>query len=316
VKRDRLGKGLGALIAEHLREDSGSAADGRSLQTRSLPVSSIVPNPYQPRREFSEEDLADLSASLRDNGLLQPIVVRPAPGQSTPGTGRAEGSARSTGRWELVAGERRWRASMRLGWPEIPAVVKDVDDRTLLVLALVENLQRSQLSALEEAEGYERLAAEFSLTQQQVADVVGKDRSTVANALRLLQLPPSVRQLVRDGALTAGHARALLGLEGERRIADVARRAVEEGWSVRDVESHVKRARRAGGKEAPGAARKQRDASERMLEEELQRCLGTDVRIHRTRGDRGRIEIPFFGPEDFERIFELLAGQSATDVVS
>jgi ParB family transcriptional regulator, chromosome partitioning protein len=298
MKRDRLGKGLGALLGEYLGEE-GVPQTG--VSARMLPVSSIAPNPYQPRREFSEEDLADLTASLRENGLLQPIVVRPSPG----------GEA---GRWELVAGERRWRASMRLGWKEISSVVRDVDDRTLLVLALVENLQRAQLSALEEAEGYQRLAEEFTLTQQQVADVVGKDRSTVANALRLLNLPASVRQLMRDGKLSAGHARALLGLESDRRIADVARQAADEQWSVREVETHVKRAKQPARAAQP--REKPREATERMLEDELQRVFGTDVRIRRSRGNRGRIEIPFFSAEDFERIFELIAGQSATDVVS
>jgi ParB family transcriptional regulator, chromosome partitioning protein len=230
------------------------------------------------------------------------VVVRPAP----------EGSKT---KYELVAGERRWRASMRLGWKEIPAVVREMDDRTLLVLALVENLQRSQLSPLEEADGYSRLAEEFSLTQQEVADVVGKDRSTVANSMRLLQLPASVRQLLGDGTLSAGHARALLGLENERRMAEVARQAVESQWSVREVEAHVKRAR-DGGAAKRSAAPQRKEANERMLEEELQRVCGTDVRIRKGRGHRGRIEIPYFGAEDFERIFELITGQSATDVVS
>jgi ParB family transcriptional regulator, chromosome partitioning protein len=263
-------------------------------------VGSIAPNPYQPRRDFSEEELADLTHSLRENGLLQPILVRPAP---QPGPAR----------WELVAGERRWRAAMRLGWTDIPAVIREVDDRTLLVLALVENLQRSQLSPLEEADGYQRLAEEFSLTQQQVADTVGKDRSTVANAMRLLQLPATVRQLLRDGQLTSGHARALLGLDNDRRMADMARLAVEEGWSVRDVEAQVKRARQP----RTGAPRsKVREGSETVLEEALQRHFGTEVRIRRGRGDRGRVEIPFFGADDFERVFELLTGQQANDVVS
>jgi ParB family transcriptional regulator, chromosome partitioning protein len=298
VKKERLGKGLGALLGEYLGEDSVVA---RGVQARMLPVAGIAPNPYQPRREFAEEELADLTASLRENGLLQPIVVRPSP----------EGAA---ARWELVAGERRWRASMRLGWTEIPAVVREVDDRTLLVLALVENLQRSQLSSLDEAEAYQRLAEEFSLTQQQVADMVGKDRSTVANSVRLLQLPPSVRQLLAAGRLSAGHARALLGLEDDRRIAELARQAADEEWSVREVEARVKRTRPA----ARGAVRREapRDVGERALEEELQRLFGTEVRIRRGRGGRGRIEIPYFGPDDFERVFELLTGQPATDVVS
>lgn len=308
MKRDRLGKGLGALLGEYLGEDAQTAGAAQTVQARVLPVAAIAPNPYQPRREFTEEDLADLTASLRENGLLQPIVVRPAPAGATGGT-----------RWELVAGERRWRASMRLGWKEIPAVIRDVDDRTLLVLALVENLQRAQLSSLEEAEGYQRLAEEFSLSQQQVADVVGKDRSTVANSLRLLQLPTSVRQLLREGQLTAGHARALLGLDNDRRIADAARQAVEQQWSVRDVEAFVKRARSGrprGDGNAKTARAAAREAGERLLEEALQQRLGTEVRIRRSRGARGRIEIPFFNHDDFERIFELLSGQPASDVVS
>jgi ParB family transcriptional regulator, chromosome partitioning protein len=300
MKRDRLGKGLGALLHEYLGEDGAPGAAPGS-QARAIPLGSIAPNPYQPRRDFAEEELADLTASLRENGLLQPILVRPAP----------EGAAV---RYELVAGERRWRASMRLGWKEIQAVVREMDDRTLLVLALVENLQRAQLSPLDEAEGYQRLAEEFALTQQQVAEVVGRDRSTVANALRLLQLPASVRALLRDGSLSAGHARALLGLENDRRMAELARKAVEDQWSVRDVEAHVKRARQPPRKS--GGVQKRAEPAERMLEEELQRVFGTDVRIRRGRGNRGRIEIPFFGADDFERIFEILSGESATDVVS
>jgi ParB family transcriptional regulator, chromosome partitioning protein len=304
MKRDRLGRGLGALIRENVLGDNAEGvASSAGLQARTLAISSIVPNPYQPRREFSEQDLADLTTSLSENGLLQPIVVRPA-------------SDGTTGKWELVAGERRWRASMRLGWKEIPAVVKDVDDRTLLVLALVENIQRSQLSPLEEAEGYQRLAEEFSLTQQQVADIVAKDRSTVANAMRLLQLPASVRQLVRDGALSAGHARALLGLENDRRMADMARQAADEQWSVREVEAQVKRTRGGARKATSGRERASRDPGEKALEEELQRVFGTEVRIRAVRGGKGRIEIPFFSHDDFDRIYEILAGQPATDVVS
>jgi ParB family chromosome partitioning protein len=264
-----------------------------------LPIAGIVPNPFQPRRDFSEDDLADLTASMRENGLLQPIVVRP----------RTEGGA---SRWEIVAGERRWRAAMRLGWREIPATVRDVDDRTLLVLAMVENLQRAGLAPLEEADGYRRLAEEFGLSQAQVAEVVGKDRSTVANAMRLLQLPASVRQLLSEQQLTAGHCRALLGMGDDRRMAELARTAASRGWSVREVEAEVQKAR---GRRKP-REKKSRDPAERELEEELQRALGTAVRIRRGRGDKGKIEIPFYGAEDFERVFELVAGKSASQVVS
>lgn len=286
---------MGALLGEYMGEQPVQGS-----QIRTLSIASIAPNPFQPRREFSEQDLADLVSSIRENGLLQPIVVRPAP-------------AGSSVDWELVAGERRWRACMRLGLHEIPATIRNVDDKTLLVLALVENLQRAELSALEEAEGFRRLGEEFDLNQQQIAEVVGRDRSTIANALRLLQLPASVRQLLADGKLTAGHGRALLGLGNDRKIADVARAAVENGWSVRDVEAQVQRNRPEKKKTR---SEKPRDASEKALEEELQATLGTAVKIRHSRGNRGRIEIPYSGHEEFERLFERLAGRPAADVVS
>ncbi|MGH7504567.1 MAG: ParB/RepB/Spo0J family partition protein, partial [Longimicrobiales bacterium] len=168
--------------------------------------------------------------------------------------------------------------------------------------------------ALEEAEAFHRLAEEFSLSQQQIAEVVGRDRSTVSNAIRLLQLPATVRTMVADGRLSAGHARALLGAANDRQIADLARQAVDEGWSVREVEAEVQRSRGASRKRP--RAERPRDANERRLEEELQRKLGTQARIRRGRGMTGRIEIPFHGAEDFERLFEILAGRPALDVVS
>ncbi len=287
---------MGALLGEYMEAPPA----GDKPQVGAIPIASIVPNPFQPRRDFSEQDLADLVSSIKENGLLQPIVVRPA--------------AHSSGQYELVAGERRWRATMRLGWKEVPATIREVDDRTLLVLALVENLQRAELSALEEAEGFKRLADEFNLNQQEIAEVVGKDRSTIANSMRLLQLPASVRQLLSEGKLTAGHARAILGLQNDRKMADLARDAVEYGWSVREVEAQVQRIK-------PPKARKQRaekprDAAEKALEDELQTVFGTAVRIRKSRGNRGKIEIPFYGNEDFERVFELMTGRPAVDIVS
>lgn len=298
TRKDRLGKGLGALLGEYLGEQPGQP------ETRSVPVSAVHPNPFQPRREFNEEELADLAASIKENGLLQPIVVRPA------------GNRQGSDRWELVAGERRWRAVTRLGWSDVPALVRAVDDRTLLVLALVENLQRSELGVMEEAEGFQQLVAEFGLSQQEVAEAVGRDRSTVANTLRLLQLPAGVRRLVEGGELSAGHARALLGLPDARRMSDLARRAAEEGWSVREMESRVQKDRPARPRTGKGRP-KERDPAEKELEKELERALGTEVRIRRVRGStKGLIEVSFYGADDFERVFELLAGVPAVEVVS
>jgi ParB family chromosome partitioning protein len=300
AKKTRLGKGLGALLGEYLPEETGPADSGY----RVIPVARIAPNPLQPRREFTKEQLAELESSIRENGLLQPLVVRPA----SP-------SAPAGAEWELVAGERRWRAVRRLGWTEVPVVVREMDDRTLLVLAIVENVQRAELSPLEEADGYRRLIDEFGYTQKEVAESVGRERSTVANLLRLLQLPASVQRLVTEGALSMGHARAILGLEDERRMSELARRVAEEGMSVRAVEEQVRRERAPAEEPAPARAAARpaaaADPHVRHLEAELQRQLGTAVRIHVGRGATGRIEIPFFSTDDFERVTELLLGTEA-----
>lgn len=298
AKKERLGKGLGALLGEYLGEEDATA------EARSVLVSAVHPNPFQPRRQFDEDELGGLAASIKENGLLQPIVVRPA------------GNRRGADRWELVAGERRWRAVTRLGWKDVPALVRDVDDRTLLVLALVENLQRTGLGAMEEAEGYQQLLDDFGLSQKQVAEAVGRDRSTVANTLRLLQLPPSVRRLVEDRSLTAGHARALLGASSNRRMAELARQAVDQDWSVRETEARVRKDRPTKARKAP-REQASRDPVLKALETELERVLGTQVRVRRTRGSgKGRIEVQFYDAEDFERLFELLAGTPAAEVVS
>jgi len=271
--------------------------DAGTLQR--IALGQIRPNPFQPRQEFRPEQLADLEASLKINGLLQPITVRPAPN----GSG-----------YELIAGERRYRAATRLGWADIPALIKSVDDRDALSLALVENLQRADLDPIEEAEGYQRLQAEFSATQQQVADAVGKDRSTVANALRLLQLPASVRRLLQEGQLTTGHARALLGLTSERAMADLARDTAASGLSVREVERRVKAARPATSASGPkkphtlGAqpANNAAAAEVRRLEELLRRRLQTQVHIASSGRDQGELRIAFTSHEDLERLLELL----------
>ena len=296
-KPRRLGRGLEALIATTSVVSSSATEQQQGLQR--LPIAQIRPNPYQPRKEFRPEELADLEASLRESGLLQPITVRAA-----------------TGGWELIAGERRLRAAARLGWSEIPAVVKDVDDRTLLVLALVENLQRANLNPLEEAEGYQRLIDEFSLTQQQVADVVGKDRTTVANTLRVLQLPASVRRMLAEGQLTAGHARALLSLGNEREITDMAREVAAGGLSVREVERRA-RERIADRKPAATAAPAGdvRPAEARRIEEELRRRLQTDVQLVLSAKEKGSIRIPFYSADDLERVLDLILGAYRDDTL-
>jgi ParB family chromosome partitioning protein len=290
-KPRRLGRGLEALLASTV----GKGADGSAPPVmQHLAIAQIRPNPYQPRKEFRPEELEELQASLKATGLLQPITVRRAP----VGSG-----------YELIAGERRLRAATRLGWSEIPAVVRDIDDRTLLTLALVENLQRADLNPLEEAEGYQRLIDEFHLTQQQVAEIVGKDRTTVTNMLRVLTLPASVRRLLAEGQLTLGHARAILAVGNESGMAELAREVVARGLSVRDVEQRARDAGARGRGAGKAATRRDRRPPEvRRLEDELRRHLQTDVQLVVTRGERGAITIQFYSAEDLERITELLLG--------
>lgn len=297
-EKDRLGRGLGALLGSYV-EDAPA-----ENELKSVPVRRIVPNPFQPRREFDPAELQELTDSIRQNGLLQPLVVRRAPGGPEQ-------------RYQLVAGERRLRAVTNLGWADVSVVVRDVDDETLLILALVENIQRQSLNALEEAEGYQVLMDRFGLTQERVAEVVGKSRSTVANLLRLLTLPPSVRRLLASGQLAMGHARALLGVADGTRAAELARETVKQDWSVREVERRVRVEVGAdGAKSRPAsAAAPPRDPVVRELEQALQDRLATRVSIRRTRKGSGLVEISFHDMEDFERLFVLLSGREATEIL-
>ena len=294
-RKDRLGRGLGALLGDYLATESVPAGN-----VQSVPVASILPNPLQPRKEFSENELEELASSIRENGLLQPPLVRPA----------------GAGRYELVAGERRLRALQRLGWQETPVVVRKVDDEALLVLALVENLQREELNPLEEAEGYRTLAERFELTQEEISRAVGKDRSTIANLIRLLKLPPSIRRLVEDGELSMGHARALLGIEDPVRAAELARHSVKDGWSVRELERQARATPTTRAQRSATTPAASRDPVLRALEEALRERLATRVQIRAGKKGEGVIEVPFHGSEDFERIFALLAGREASEIVS
>ncbi|HEY9505618.1 MAG TPA: ParB/RepB/Spo0J family partition protein [Gemmatimonadales bacterium] len=284
----RLGRGLEALLGPVSREQAEASG-----ALRELPLSSVKPNPYQPRTRMDQAELADLTRSMESSGLLQPVVVRPRDGG-----------------FELIAGERRWRAAQQLGWPRIPAVVKEVDDRTLLTLALIENLQRDELSPIDEAAGYRRLGEEFHLGHSEIAQAVGRDRSTVANLLRLLQLPADVQALVHEKRLSAGHARALLGLSDAGRQSALAVEAVEQGWSVREVESAVagkrsqRPARRANGQPVARNA----TADVKRVEDALRKRLGTDVRVTARRRGRGLVTISYYSNDDLSRLLELILG--------
>lgn len=276
-----------------------SPHSGGTALIGSIPISDIRPNPFQPRRAFDKAELAELEASLLKNGLLQPITVRSNP---------AEGG------FELIAGERRLKAAAAIGWTEIQALVREVDDKTLLTLALVENLQRADLNPMEEAEGYRRLIQEFGATQRQVAEVVGKDRVSVSNALRLLNLPAAVRDLISRGKITPGHARPLLGLPDEKQMLALAEQIVTGQLSVREVERRVTvevPGRRRGSKKAkhPSTPLAPAQLEIRGIEDELREYLQTDAKLHITGADRGTLSISFYSAEDLERILERIGAR-------
>lgn len=285
----RLGRGLEALLGPVSREQAEAVG-----ALRDLPVASLRPNPFQPRTRIDESELTDLANSMQASGLLQPILVRPRDGG-----------------FELIAGERRWRAAERLGWSKIPGVVKEVDDRTLLTLALIENLQRDDLSPIDEAAGYRRLGDEFQLGQAEIARAVGRDRSTIANLLRLLQLPADVQAMVHEKRLSAGHARALLGLSDAERQSALAAEAIEQGWSVREMEAAVagkrttlRPAKRVGGQPAVRSV----TADVKRVEDALRKRLGTDVRVTARRRGRGFVTVSYYSNDDLSRLLELILG--------
>lgn len=302
-KTKRLGRGLDALIgppaAGHntsirsSREDATTTRDG----FRRIVVSAITPNPLQPRKVFDAGELAELRASIEANGLLQPLLVRP----------------RESG-YELVAGERRFRAIQQLGWKDVPAQVRDLNDQDVLTLALIENLQRSDLDPIEEAEGYQDLISRFSLTQQQVATAVGRERSTIANSIRLLGLPAAVRTMVRTGELSLGHARTLLGLKEHAEIVVMAREILADGLTVREVERRVRHANTASsqGKHNRRAARggsSPRPVELKPIEEQLRRRFQTDAVLAVSGSGRGDIRLSFYSADDLERLLDLLLGK-------
>jgi ParB family chromosome partitioning protein len=296
ARRSGLGKGLGALIPNEVVDDRTSAL-------LDVPVSSIRPNAHQPRKAFDEEALASLTASIRELGVLQPILVR-----------KVEGAG-----YELIAGERRWRAAKRAGLPTIPAITRDITDLASMEQAVVENLHRQDLNPLEEAAAFQQLIEDFGLTHERLSARVGKSRATITNTLRLFQLPPTVQKLVADGQLTAGHARALLGTPDRSFQEALGRRAVSEQLSVRVVEEAVRDRNELGG--APRTAKaaeragKLRPPGVLELEELLSGHLDTRVAVE-IGGRRGKVVIDFADLEDLERIYRAMTGPSPSAAAS
>lgn len=285
--RRRLGRGLAALLGDAAVEE---APTERPRGQRKVPIEFLKPNPRNPRTQFREEDLADLANSIREKGIIQPIVVRVIAGVADA--------------YEIIAGERRWRAAQVASLVEVPVVIHEADDKEALELAIIENVQRADLNAIEEAKGYERLGAEFGYSQNEISKIIGKSRSHVANTLRLLNLPESVRTLLRDGLISAGHARALLALDNPE---VVARQIVERGLTVRDVEAMAQAPE--DKKVKPSTASKaapEKDANTRALEKTLSDALGMQVEI-RNSGERGDIRIYYQSLDQLDAICRLLS---------
>ena len=285
----RLGRGLAALIGDVPPVEATRINNGDGI--RRLPVEFIVASPNNPRRHFAPEDLEDLTNSIREKGVMQPLLVRPSPHEPD--------------QYELVAGERRWRASQRAGLHEVPVIIREVDDREALELAIIENVQRADLNPLEESKGYDQLMDQFGYTQADLAQVIGKSRSHVAKTLRLMKLPAEVQQFVFDGALTAGHARALITADNP---VELAKRIVEGGLSVREAENLAQKEIQvaAGGvPSAKSSAKIAKDADTLALEKSLSDLLGLKVAIdHKERG--GRMEIKYRTLEQLDDVCQRL----------
>ncbi|MBW2475605.1 MAG: ParB/RepB/Spo0J family partition protein [Deltaproteobacteria bacterium] len=280
AKRPALGKGIGALL-------TSASQDGRHKYFV-CPVEELKPHHQQPRKTFNDAKMAELVASIREKGVIQPLVVR-----------------HTDDHYQIIAGERRWRAAQKAGLKEVPVVIQDVSEDWALEMALIENIQREDLNPIEEAEAYRHLMSNFDLSQEEVARRVGRERPTVANALRLLRLPREIQQDVIDGQLSMGHARALLSLDGAARIKEARDQVVRKQFSVRQTEALVKKLKGSTGQ--PAARKTRIDPELADLAARLQRCLGTKVNIlPQTRGGKGgKIEISYYSAEEFERLLEL-----------
>ena len=282
AKRPALGKGIGALL------NSATQEGGRKYFL--CPIEELRPHAKQPRKTFDDEKMAELVASVKEKGIIQPLVVR-----------------RTDDHYQIIAGERRWRAAQKAGLRDVPVVIQDVSEDWALEVALIENIQREDLNPIEEADAYRNLMESFDLSQEEVAKRVGKDRSTVANSLRLLRLPETVRNDVMAGRLSMGHARSLLSLDDEEDLLEARQQVLEKRLSVRETEALVKRIKSisAGGGKAKQPAPAEPDPQLLHLEGELKRALGTQVKII-ARGKGGKIEISYFNPDDLDRLLGLL----------
>jgi ParB family chromosome partitioning protein len=292
-KRRALGKGLDSLLPRAQAPAEPAAVEPEGGKPREIPVELIDRNPYQTRSRVDDERLAELAASITANGVVQPVLVRPL----------------ANGRFQLIAGERRWLASQRAGKTTIPAILRQVSDEQAMEITIVENLQRADLNPMEQARAFERLAREFHMTQEQMAQRTGKDRASVANFLRLLKLPSGVQARVEAGELSFGHARALLALEHAEEMEKVAQRAVSLSLSVRQLESYIQGILHPERKEKPDAkAELAVDPNVREAQVQMQRALGLKVTIE-DRGGRGKVIIEYARLEDFDTLVEQLSGK-------
>ncbi len=294
MPRQTLGRGLSALIGEDTVTTTVSAAATARAEestTLEIDIDLIEPNPEQPRTRFTDAKLQELAQSIRVNGIVQPIVVRPF-----------------GGRYQIIAGERRWRASQIAELRRIPAFIREVSDEKLLELALVENIQRQELNPIEEANAYRKLIENIGLTQDQIAERVGKDRTVVTTSLRLLRLADDIQRSIEEGVLTAGHGRALLTTDDVKVRREVANYAIDNGWSVRDLEKAIKRiASGIGIKSATKSAGRSVDANVKAAETKLMRALSTNVKIvPGKKGVGGKIEIEFYSTDDLDRIYDVI----------
>lgn len=285
MARQTLGRGLSALLGDETPTQAAEA------MTHEIDIDLIEPNPEQPRTRFNENHLAELAQSIRANGVVQPIVVR-----------------KFGGRYQIVAGERRWRASQLAELRRIPAVVKEVSDEKLLELALIENIQRQELNPIEEAKAYRKLIETVGLTQEMVAEQVGKERTVITTSLRLLRLPGEIQRVIEEGGLSAGHGRALLMTDDLKAQRIIANAAIDNGWSVRETERAVKRVKTGSGPDevTPNTERKV-DPNVKAAETKLMRTLNTSVKIHPAKkGNGGKIEIEYYSVDDLDRIYQTI----------